>query len=205
MCRFHRRAGLALGLTLAAAALAARPCVVAGTSMEPVLQGDDVILVARSWVRPRPIARDEIVVIRLTRLNPLGRGPSVALVKRIVAAPGDVVEAREDDGVFVNGVRLPGVPAPFSAKIVDGRFYRYRHGLDVFEVTPRGELIALPPGQWPAIDRAAPDPLPPGAFFALGDNAMTSFDSLRFGPVHVEEIEGTALAIVWPFDRRGLL
>lgn len=208
MRRFRRRAGLALGLTLIGAMLVARPCLVAGTSMEPALHGDDVIVVARSWTRPWPVAREEIVVIRLTRGNllaPLGQGSGVAIVKRIVAAPGDVVEAREDDGVFVNGVRLPDVTPPFSAKIVDGRFYRYRRGSDIFEVTANGELTPVPSGQWPRIERVASDPLPPGAFFALGDNAATSFDSLRFGPVHADEIEGIALAIVWPFDRWGKL
>jgi signal peptidase I len=216
---FVRRAATALGLTLAAAAavlgalvaglagaaLVARPCVVAGNSMEPALHADDVILVVRSHALPRSFARGDIVVVRLMRLNLLGKGPGVPIVKRIVAAAGDVVEAREDDGLYVNGRRLDGVPAPFSAKVVRGRFYRYRRGADVFEVMPSGELTPLAPAEWITIERAAPDPLPAGAFFALGDNAVTSLDSLRFGPVRRDEIEGRAVAIVYPFDRQSLL
>lgn len=205
MRRFHRRAGLLLALTLTGAALVARPCIVAGTSMEPALRGDDVILVVRSAGRLLPIARGEIVVIRLARFNLLGQGANVAIVKRLVGLPGDVVDAREEEGLFVNGERLPEVPVPFSAKVVRGRFYRYRRGADVFEVMPSGELTPLAPAEWITIERAAPDPLPAGAFFALGDNAVTSLDSLRFGPVRRDEIEGTAVAIVYPFDRRSLL
>jgi signal peptidase I len=200
------RAALLTLMTVATigAALAARPCVVAGSSMEPALHGEDVILVVRSTatalLQRQPRVGD-VVVVRVGRLNLLGKGPGVAIVKRVAAIGGDIVEAREDDGLFVNGRRIADVPTPFSAKVVAGTFYRYRRsaGGEVFRIDAGGNGLETMPAErgGTAIQSAPAGPLPPGTVFVLGDNPVVSFDSLRFGPVGVGEIEGTALAVLY--------
>jgi signal peptidase I len=41
--------------------------------------------------------------------------------------------------------------------------------------------------------------VPPGAYFALGDNSYNSFDSRYWGPVPEENLVGRGLLVYWPF------
>lgn len=47
--------------------------------------------------------------------------------------------------------------------------------------------------------------VPPGYFFAAGDNRNFSFDSFNFGPLPLEEIKGHVLFIYAPLGRAGSL
>jgi len=43
--------------------------------------------------------------------------------------------------------------------------------------------------------------VPPGRFFAAGDNINQSFDSFQFGSVPLESIQGRVRLLYWPSDR----
>lgn len=47
--------------------------------------------------------------------------------------------------------------------------------------------------------------VPPGHFFAVGDNINSSFDSFQFGPVPLGSINGEVRFIYWPPGRFGKL
>jgi len=72
---------------------------VQGTSMLPLLEDGERILVNKLVYRFRPIARGDVVVFYYPR------DPSVSFIKRVVGLPGDVVELRLGQ-LFVNGRRV---------------------------------------------------------------------------------------------------
>lgn len=73
---------------------------VQGTSMEPLLQDGDRIVVNKFKYRFQPIERGDVVVFWYPR------DPSVSFIKRIIALPGDTVDIRSGE-VYVNDRPLP--------------------------------------------------------------------------------------------------
>jgi len=69
---------------------------VQGTSMLPLLEDGERIIVNKLVYRFRPIGRGDVVVFWFPR------DPSVSFIKRVVGLPGDVVELRHGQ-LFVNG------------------------------------------------------------------------------------------------------
>ena len=102
--------------------------------------------------------------------------PAVLVVKRVVAVAGDRVEIR-DKQLLVNGERVDE-PWAVHRDSMTGR------------AGPRRER-----------DNLAPMVVPPGCFFALGDNRDESFDSRFFGPVPLANLEGKVLFVYWSEDR----
>ncbi len=72
---------------------------VQGTSMQPLLEDGERIVVNKLLYRFRPIERGDVVVFHYPR------DPAVSFVKRVVGLPGDVVELR-GGVVYVNGRKL---------------------------------------------------------------------------------------------------
>jgi signal peptidase I len=70
---------------------------VQGTSMEPLLQDGERIVVNKFVYRFHPIERGDVVVFWYPK------EPSVSFVKRVVGLPGDVIQIRNGE-VMVNGV-----------------------------------------------------------------------------------------------------
>jgi signal peptidase I len=68
---------------------------VQGTSMLPLLEDGERIIVNKLVYRFRPIARGDVVVFWYPR------DPSVSFIKRVVGLPGDLVELRQGT-LFVN-------------------------------------------------------------------------------------------------------
>ena len=71
---------------------------VQGTSMLPLLEDGERIIVNKFVYRFRPIERGEVVVFWYPR------DPSVSFIKRVVGLPGDLVEIRSG-ALYVNGQR----------------------------------------------------------------------------------------------------
>jgi signal peptidase I len=72
---------------------------VQGTSMLPLLEDNERIIVNKFVYRFRPIERGDVVVFWYPK------DPSVSFIKRVVGRPGDQVEIRRG-AVFVNGQRV---------------------------------------------------------------------------------------------------
>jgi signal peptidase I len=117
------------------------------------------------------------------------------LVKRIVGLPGDLIESR-NDLLFINGAPLPyaafagatppaGVPA--GAMLAEER------------LTSRSHPVLWLPNVF-ALQTFGPVRVPPGQYFAMGDNRDNSHDSRFFGCVPRDLILGRATTVVASVD-----
>jgi signal peptidase I len=180
--------------------------VVPSASMIPTLLVGDRVLVNKlaydlklpfstvalvQWANPR---RGDVIVC----FSPT---TGVRLVKRVIAIPGDVVELR-DNVLYLNGIasRYRPVSSPMGHSAGDLLFEANADcGVD--------HLILETPSL-PARRSFAPTFVPPGKYFAMGDNRDDSFDSRYFGFIDRSQIVGRADRVLISLDddclpRRG--
>ena len=138
---------------------------VVGPSMGPTLRDGDRVVVGGS----AEVARFDLVVVRFDEQAP-------AVVKRVVALPGDAV--RIDPGPVVL-VRPAGTG---QWQRVDNPAWR---------------------GQWARPSTTAEATVPPGELFLLGDNPDASEDSRRLGWAPSRLVRGTVAWRVYPPSRLG--
>ncbi len=157
--------------------------------------GEEVELVRRnasSLQRSDPLERE--IVIASLRLR-LERGRFYELrfsnVDNIVTAElpelGACLRTRYDEnepGAVPNGHRGPR--AAFGGEGLQARFRSIRILRDLY-YTRSGTF-----------GTDAPIALGPDEIFMLGDNSAWSQDSRHYGPVHVSEVAGRPVAVVWP-------
>ena len=146
------------------------------------IPGTDVRLPGFSEVR-----RGDIVVFVYP--DPNDRyDPDPDYVKRVVGLPGDTLEMR-DKTLIVNGEpqREPYVHH------VDGVDEQYQPAFD----WQRRHLVAgVDPSEYrPTRDDWGPIVVPPGHYFAMGDNRDNSSDSRYWGFVPAEAIKGKPLVV----------
>ena len=110
-------------------------------------------------------ARGDIVVFKYPE------DESKDFIKRVVGAPGDVVEVR-NKAVYVNHARLDDAYAQHTDR--ENRIDRR--------------------------DNFGPVTVPPDAYFVMGDNRDQSLDSRFWGFVKANKIRGQAFLIFWSWD-----
>jgi signal peptidase I len=96
--------------------------------------------------------------------------PSKDFIKRIIGAPGDVVEMR-DKVVYRNGKKLDEPYVKHTSPVTQGRR-----------------------------DNFGPITVPPDKYFVMGDNRDESYDSRFWGFVDKKKIRGKAWIIYWSWD-----
>lgn len=126
----------------------------------------------------RTIRRGDVIVFRYPE------NPETDYVKRVVALPGETV-AIQGKKVFIDGKPLdePYVLHEDKEIIPDQR-------------NKRGFL----PEPWRSRDHFGPVKVPPGKYFAMGDNRDHSYDSRYWGSVPRELIKGRAFMVYWSFE-----
>ncbi|MEO6913988.1 MAG: signal peptidase I [Candidatus Baltobacteraceae bacterium] len=171
-------------------------------SMEPTLQIHDVLLVNEFQYRFAKPNRGEIVVFK-----PPVESPD-DFIKRVIATPGDRLRI-QNGTVFVNGL---ATIEPYIAQKPDYDLEVKNYGIYVDGVALDPQSADVPPrSMW-----QAPDRIPAGFYFMMGDNRNDSEDSHiwgfaqfsgRFiaGPLaqtsQKAEFTGRAFLLFWPLDR----
>lgn len=175
----------------------AQPFVVPTGSMEStVLIGDHMLVDKLAYAPPGPVSRyllpyspvrrGDIIVFRF----PLN--PSEYYVKRVIGMPGDHLRI-VDKQVWVNGKPLV---EPYKQHVTN-YVVPYRDNF------PGPPPVALPPqAQRMLAEQVANGELtvPPGNYFAMGDNRDDSSDSRFWGFVPADNIVGKPWLIFWSYD-----
>lgn len=146
---------------------------------------------AMSWLFPyRELHRGDTAVFMTP--NPAEKG--LYLVKRIVGVPGDRIHLRHGT-LYLNGVAQNEPYASHTAPYPDA----YRDEFPA-ELT---SAYGLAEGWLPTLQASIHDGdvvVPPGHYFAMGDNRDNSLDSRYWGFVPQENVIGRPLFIFWSFD-----
>lgn len=106
---------------------------------------------------------------------------------------GDIVVFQPTTDALIPYVKRVAAVEGDMVEIRDGRFFVNGAASTI----PEAQGITTP--QSPQV--SYPLTIPPGHYFALGDNRQASSDSRSFGPQPYESIIGKVLVRFWPFDR----
>ena len=179
----------------------AQPFVIPTSSMHNTLLTGDHLIVDKMAYSPydgfakhllpyQEVKRGDIIVFRHPTLI------TVDYVKRVIGVPGDHVKLVNKQ-VFVNGKALV---EPYTVHL--DNFLNYRDNF------PAGQPDYIPDPKM--LERAyamlrdhvvnGELVIPPGSYFAMGDNRDNSLDSRYWGLVPRENIMGKPLIIFWSYD-----
>jgi len=139
---------------------------VQGTSMEPLLQDNERIVVNKFVYRFRPIQRGDVVVFWFPG------DPQLSFVKRVIGLPGDVIQIRGGE-VMVNGVLAKEPYLPSS--------YRDNDDLPATEVK-KGFYFVLGDHRRSSNDSRAWGQVPEK--YIYGRAAFRFWPLARMGPIH---------------------
>ncbi|WP_446741911.1 signal peptidase I [Silvibacterium acidisoli] len=169
------------------------------SSMENTLLIGDHVVVDRTVFAPRTpwapflpyheIHRGDIIVF----FKP--RETGLYLVKRVIGLPGDRIH-------LVNGtVYLNGKPQvePQAVKAKPDDEFPYRDEFPVVAPPPQSEVTAEWALALPNYVHNGDLVVPPGNYFAMGDNRPVSLDGRFWGFVPRANIVGTPLFVYWSF------
>jgi len=150
-------------------------------SMEDTLAIGDHLLVNKFIYGTKvPFTKTSVIKLRDPRQGDVivfeyPEDPSKDFIKRVVGAPGDVVEGKNKK-VFVNG-------KPYE---------------NIHEIHKEKEII---PKEMNPRDTFGPVTVPPNSYFVMGDNRDRSYDSRFWGFVSRDKIKGLAFIKYWSWDR----
>ncbi len=171
-------------------------------SMVPGLQINDRLVIERLTHWARPYQRGDVLVfyppmtelkkdpislfMRVTGFSGLiykkEDNIDVAYIKRLIGLPGDTVDVRPDDGVYVNGKKLD---EPYVNEIA---------------ATCTWEPSSMHPDRYCGSVK-----VPPNSYFMMGDNRNMSLDSRYWGFAQESRVIGRAVFRIWPPSRIGKL
>ena len=174
--------------------------VIPSGSMENTLLVGDHVLVDRinlappahwaPFVRYRNVHRGDIIVF----LKP--GYPDMFLVKRVIGIPGDHLHLHEGY-VYLNGQRQD---EPQAGHPDYSNYIPYR---DEFPNVPTSQGQDVEPvwaNELPSHIQNGDLVVPPGDYFAMGDNRLPSLDGRYWGFVPRENIVGRPLFVYWSFN-----
>ena len=151
--------------------------------MYPNLRPGDFLLANKRILRDQAPQLGDVVVFR----DPTD--PPRRLVKRMIAAPGDAVEIR-DDRVYVNDRMLTYQEGTFAGDAAESMGVYERIGDGAYPI-----LVNAVPGE-----NLEGVHVPDGHYYLLGDNRLHSRDSRQIGTVPREDMIGLMYYIYLPGD-----
>jgi signal peptidase I len=169
--------------------------------MENTLLIGDHVLVDRITLAPpahwapfvhyRNIRHHDIIVFFKPTLE--ANGEHLYLVKRVIGIPGDRIHL-EDGTVYVNGVAQK---EPYAQVASD--YLPYRDNFPAVPPPPESDVTAEWALDLPSHIQNGDIVVPPGYYFAMGDNRPVSLDSRYWGFVPRANIVGRPLFVYWSF------
>ena len=168
-----------------------------GSMERTLLIGDHLLVdradvsVERGWLRILPhhtIQHGDILVF----LSPAE--PDLHLVKRVIGIPGD--RLRLQHGVLIRNGQV--VNEPYVIR--NGSYIPYRDEFPSVSPTDADGLTTAWYSQLRSHIRDGEIVVPPGNYFAMGDNRDDSLDSRYWGFVPQANIIGRPLVIYWSFE-----
>lgn len=174
-------------------AFVAEPFRIPSGSMKPTLLEGDFVLVNKYLYGLRlPIFGTEIYKVQKPQVGDVfvfrfPKDPSFDFIKRVVAVPGDRISYKNKT-LYINGNPLP---QKFLGKEIDkdisGQSWEVEHFSE--KLGKIDHSIFVHPGEGITMDEIT---VPPGKYFAMGDNRDNSDDSRVWGFVPEELILGKA-------------
>ena len=174
-------------------------------SMTKTLLIGDHVLVDRITIAPstswmplvhyRNVRRGDIIVF----LKP--GEPDLFLVKRVVGIPGDRLHLR-NGVVYLNGVaqQEPYAAMPVDDNDPDHSYQPYRDDFPSIPTTMGNGVTETWALDLPTHIQGDDLVVPPGKYFAMGDNRLDSLDGRYWGFVPRENIVGRPLFVYWSFE-----
>jgi signal peptidase I len=178
---------VALAIAVVIKSFLIQPFYIPSESMLPTIEVNDRVMVSKLSYRfggPRP---GDIVVFKSPFNGEKGKESIADLVMRHVFEALGIRAASAEDFikriVAVEGDRI---------EIHDNQVWVNGDALDEPYIPNHVRM-----------NDEAPQVVPTGHVFVMGDNRDESFDSRRFGPIPVEDIVGEAVVRIWPIARFG--
>jgi signal peptidase I len=149
-------------------------------AMEPTLLIGDYLYVVKTRAARRELVHGSIVVFESVE------EPDLKVIKRILGLPGDTL--RMSSGALQrNGQRLEE-PFVFHADNTRSEDAEQRGRMRAWQVA---HTVAVDTASYePDLQEWGPLVVPPGSFFALGDNRDASYDSRYYGFLPLEGVIG---------------
>jgi signal peptidase I len=192
----------------------AQPFYIPSESMVPTLKVGDVVMVGKYSYRFSAPKRFDIVVFRAPdwALHQWQTPGKTDFVKRLIGLPGDIIEVKAGEGLYLNG-KLLNEPylketPKYSMKVINGWVYtlEYRTFGEI-QITKGGEntfrLTVTSDEERRMVLSTPSQPIPKGKYLMLGDNRNESSDGHHWGLLDAKRVVGKALFVFWPLNRIG--
>ena len=171
----------------------AQPVSVVGHSMDPTLSNGEFGFTGIIQNFFREIERGDIVVLKMEDEN----GTQSHWVKRVIGMPGETIEAK-NGVVYINGEPLD------ESAYLNAEFMQKE--LDAINASLKDENANKGFEYGTFQDDFGPVTLNSDQYFVIGDNRPNSKDSRHpsVGPVTRDQIFGTGIMVLYPFNQFGV-
>jgi signal peptidase I len=162
-----------------------QPFWIPSESMLPTIEVNDRVMVNKLAYRLGEPQRGDVVVFRDPRVEETEESIPEAVIRSVLEAVG--IRTRGDEDLIKRVVGLPG---------------------ETIEVRGNHVMVngsALDEPYLPEVFMPDEPPITVGEdeVFVMGDNRDASFDSRRFGPIHLDDLVGEAFVTIWPISHFG--
>jgi len=175
--------------------------LIPSSSMASTLLVGDHVMVEREGLAPdsqwapflhyREVHRGDVIVFYKPVEQP--NGEQIFLVKRVIGIPGDRIHLRNGI-VYLNGVAQD---EPQAAKPTAANYDPYINDFPSIDPSAGRHVTAEWSLMLPTYVQDGDLVVPPGKYFAMGDNRTNSMDSRDWGFVPRENIVGRPLFVYW--------
>uniref|UniRef100_A0A336MZM0 Mitochondrial inner membrane protease subunit n=2 Tax=Culicoides sonorensis TaxID=179676 RepID=A0A336MZM0_CULSO len=150
-----------------------------GSSMEPTLYSNNVLVTDRMSPRLGKIDRGDVIIAKNPNI------PNQLVCKRIIGLPGDIILA-QDTGAVTNNAIEAVADEYLSDEPINGKLPNDKSKDDQ---SIKYKKVVIPRGY----------------IWIEGDNSVNSSDSRHYGPIPLGLLQSKVLCRIYPFKQIGLI